>query len=182
MHFYAGNLEEISYGWVRGNCKKGSYYETAYKWLAQYSKFFPPIFLSSDQNKLSGYTQTCDKILFGFKNLNGFHVKYDEWVRVVGILINLDTNNFRLIDERLMEGLMELSKTGEITLDAHATLDSYLKSKVFVEHDQFVVGSLDLRKSSVIVCFNEIQKSALVRKGFPASQIKTVAAFSRFIV
>jgi len=182
MHFYAGDLEEISYGWIRGHCKKGSYYETAYKWLAQYCKFFPPIFLSSDQNKLSGYTQTCDKILFGFKNLNGFPVKYDEWVRIVGILINLDTNNFRFIDERLVEGLKELAKIGEICLEPHTNLDSYLKGKVFVEYDQFVVESLDLRRSCVIVCFNEIQKSALVRKGFQSSQIKIVAAFSRFIV
>lgn len=182
MNFYAGEVEEISYGWVRGSCKKGGYYETAYKWLSQYSKFFPPIFLSSDQNKLSGYDNKSNKVLFGFRNLNGFPVKYDEWLRIVGILINLDTNNFRYIDEKLMEGLMELSKTGEIKIEPHVNLDSYLKSKVFVEFDQFVVGSLDLRKSSVIVCYNEIQKTALARKGFPVSQIKVVAGFSRFVV
>jgi hypothetical protein len=164
MYFYASDLDQAPFGWVKGFCERGGYYETAYKWLAQYSNFFPPIFLSSDQSKLSGYSLSCDKILFGFKNITGFPVKYDEWIKIVGILINLDTNNFRLIDERLLEGLSELSKLGEIQFNHSANLDSYLNSKVFVNYDQIVVSSLDLRKSCVIVCFNEIQKSALVRK------------------
>lgn len=180
MYFYACDLEETSFGWIRGHCKKGSYYETAYKWLAQYCNFFPPVFLSSDQSKLSGYNNENEKILFGFKSFNGFPIKYDEWIRISGILINLDTNNYRFIDEKLSEGLLELAATGEIEFGPHTNLDQYLRSKVFVNYDQIVVESLDLRRSSVIVCFNEIQKTVLTRKGFSANQIKIVASFSRF--
>ena len=179
MYFFASDIELIPYGWIRGFCRKGDYYETGFKWLSQYCKFFPPLFVSLDQNKLTGYSHQGDKILFGFKEINGFPIKYDEWMMIVGILINLDTNNFRYIDEKLVEGLKELQASGYINLSGCANLDEFLKKRVFVEKDQFVVNSLDLRKSSVIISLSEIQKSSLIRKGFPANSIKVVSSFSR---
>ncbi len=180
MYFYACDLELAPYGWVRGTCRKGDYYETAFKWLSQYCNFFPPLFVSREQDKLTCYSIKSDKLLFGFKSINGFPIKYDEWMRLVGVLVNLDTNNFRLIDEKLVEGLKEFQSLGEISLSGYANLDDFLRRRVFVESEQFVVASLDLRKSSIIISHNEIQKNSLVKKGFSPSLIKVVSSFSRF--
>jgi len=180
MYFYACDLENSPCGWIRGICKKGNYYETAFKWLSQYCNFFPPLFVSTEQDKLTGYSIKSDKLLFGFKGINGFPIKYDEWMRLTGILVNLDTNNFRFIDEKLVEGLKELQAAGEIDLSPYANLDDFLKKRVFVESEQFVVSSLDLRKSSIIICHSEIQKSSLIKKGFTPNLIKVVSSFSRF--
>jgi len=183
MFFFACDLDNIPYGWIRGSCKHGDYFETAYKWLAQYCNFFPPLFLSSDHLKLSGYSIKADKILFSYKTINGgFPVSYDGWMRIVGILLNLDTNNFRLIDERLVEGLKDLQALGEVNLLKYRNLDDFVKSTVFTDSEQFVVQALDLRRASSIVCQSEIQKTALVRKGFQSGQIRIVSSFSRTFV
>lgn len=180
MYFFACDLDKAPYGIVRGSCKRGDFFETAYKWLAQYCQFFPPLFVSTDQSRLSGYLPSSDKIVFGFKSIsNIFPVDYNGWVMISGILLNLDTNNFRLIDERLVEGLKELQSDGEVDLSKYHNLDDFLKRNVFVNKEQFAVQSLDLRRAYSILCSNEIQKATLTRKGFQSGQIKIVSSFSR---
>ena len=179
MYFFACDFDDVVFGWIRGNCQKGEMYETAYKWLAQYCEFFPPLWVSLDEEKLTGYSAKSSKVLFGFKFVNGFPVKYDAWMIFLGILINLDTNNFRYIDERLVEELDIMERDGETRWSHCHNLDNYLKSYVFVNDDQFVVPSLDLRQSQTIVCSDEAQRGNLIRKGFQGSKIKVASVYSR---
>lgn len=180
MYFSAFDIDDVPHGWIRGKCQRGDMYETAYKWLSQYCDFFPPVWVSDDQNKLTGYSFNSKKALFGFNRLSGFPVKYDPWTTILGILINLDTNNFRLIDERLVEDLNSFDEDEVPGWSSSRTLDDYLRSFVFVNFDQFAVRSLDLRRSDVILCNDEAQRSILGKKGFPSSKIKVSSSYSRF--
>lgn len=179
MYFFACELDDVIYGFVRASCKQGDLLETAYKWLAQYCNFFPPLWLSSDQGKLTGYSVNCGKILFAFKNINGFPVSYRAWQMLLGTLVNLDTNDYRYIDQRLVEDLDDMKESGDINCSRHGTLDDFLKKNVFVNKDQFVVRSLDLRKSALIICNDEAQRLAISRKGFPSRNIKVTSLYSR---
>jgi hypothetical protein len=179
-YFFAQDAEESPYGVARAACKRGDYYETAYKWLSQYCDFFPPLFISTDQSRLSGYNQSTGKVLFGFSNVRGYPVKYDEWMRIVEVLINIDTTDFSIMDRAIIDGLKDMEKVGDIDLSTYPSFEAYLKKAVFVESEQYVVNSLDLRKASVIVCQSEIHKSSLIRKGFPASLIRIASMYSRF--
>ena len=179
MYFTACDIENVPYGVISGRCSKGDIFETPYKWLSQFCRFFPPIFISHDQEKLAGYSQVGDKILFGFKSLRGFSVSYECWMIVVGILLNLDTDDFTLMDKRLSDGLKNLESEGQLDLSRFNTMDSYLKSELFAKKDQFVIDKLDLRKSNAIICRNETQRVNLTRKGFMFSQIKIASTYSR---
>lgn len=179
MLFFSCDMDDIACGWVHGRCHRGDIYETAYKWLSQYCGFFPPLWISSDQDKLTGYAPRCGKVLFGFNKVRGFPVKYDMWMVLLGTLINLDTDNFRFIDERLVEGLNTLEEQGELTWSDCKTLDRFLKQRVFVDRDQFVVKSLDLRKSQLILCNDEAQRAIVSKKGFPSSRVKVLSTYSR---
>jgi hypothetical protein len=179
MYYFSCDFDDIPFGLIRAKCRKGDMYETAYKWLAQYCDFFPPLWVSSDRDRLTGYNDKSGRVLFGFNSLNGFPVKYDQWMILLGILVNLDTNNFRYIDEYLVTALRELEDSGEIDLSPHQNLDGYLKSSVFVNEDQFAVQSLDLRQSHIIVCKDEVQRTNLSRRGFPLSIIKVSSVYTR---
>jgi hypothetical protein len=180
LHFFPYDIGDCSHNFINPHCKRGDWYETAYKWLSQYCNFFPPLFLSSNQAKLIGYSHDSEKVLFGFKNANGFPVCYDEWLKISGVLLNVDTNDFYLMRKLLISGLKDLENIGDYTLSKMGCLENYLRKKAFVRIDQIVVNGLDLRKACVIVCHSDIQKSYLIKKGFPAHIIKKTSSYCKF--
>ncbi len=179
LYYFAQEVDQAPYGFIRGACKRGDHFETPYKWLSQYCNFFPPLFVSSDQRKLSGYSLKSNKVLFGFKSIRGYPVDYDQWINVAGMLINLDTTDFSLMDKTVVDGLHELEQFGDIDLGIYKSYEDYLRRAVFIEKNQFAVPSLDLRKTSVILCNNEVQRSSLIRKGFPSQIVKLASFYSQ---
>lgn len=180
LYFFACDIDCCSYGFIRASCRRGDLYETCYKWLAQYCKFFPPLFVSTDQHKLSGYSSGCDKVLFGFKNIRGFPISYEEWYKISGVLINIDTMDFAMMDRALEEGLQDLELLGDYSMRNAGGFDEYLKNKVFIETDQYAVSGLDLRRASTIVCRSEIQKMTLMKRGFRSNDLRVASSYSRF--
>jgi len=178
MYYYAGDIEEVFCGRIRPRLEKDSLLETAYRWLGRHCGFFPPLWVSRNQNKLVGYNIESQKVLFGFKRMNGFGVIYDEWITLVGILANLKTSSFYYVDQVLFEELQILEKDGMVDFEGTKNLREYLQKKVFKKSDQIIVQSLDLRRSDIIICKSKIQKAALIKKGFPASKIKIKKVYS----
>jgi hypothetical protein len=57
-------------------------------------------------------------------------------------------------------------------VDSGCNLDVFLKKYVFIEKDQVVVPSLNLKCAKTIICRNEKQKKALRRMGFIEDRIQ----------
>ena len=172
MYYYASDIEDISYSRVRGKMREGDIYETAYKWLACYIGYYPPLWLSQDYHKLTGYGKGSKKILFGFKNVQGQPVSYDEWMIILGVLINLHTEDFVFASGEVEKELVLLSRRGIVDLSGLRGVPEFMKKYVLVSTaNQIATRSLDLRESTTIICCDQVQKMTLVRRGFSPSSI-----------
>ena len=180
MFFFASEIKNVSYGWVRGKCLKGDLLETSEKWLAQYCGFFPPLWLSSDYNSLFGYSHDSNKVLFGFKKLTKiFPVSYQMWMYVMGILANYDINNQKEMEIEIDRGLWDLKIQGVKELNDYCHLETFLRNKIFIKKDQIITDAIDLRRNSIIICKDESQRYALSKKGFSLGLSKVIPSFLR---
>ena len=175
MHYYASDIEDISFSRVRGKMREGDIYETAYKWLARYIGYYPPLWLSRDYHKLTGYGKGSKKILFGFNDTEGTGVSYDEWMIILGVLINIRTDDFVYASGEVEKELVVLSRQGSVDLTGLRGVHEFMKKYVLLPtSDQIVVRQLDLRESKTIICCDQVQKTTLVRRGFTPSAISVV--------
>ncbi len=179
LYFLSYDINDCFFSYIRGRCVLGDFYDTSYKWLSRYCNFFPPIFLSTDKEKLFG-CKSDNKVIVGFKKIDGFPVCFDEWEKISGILANLDTSDFGLMQEYLFGMLKDMESNESSNLFTFDSFKSYLKKKVFIEKDQYAVKGVDFRKSCVIICRNEIDKNFMVKRGFPSHIIKTSFNYGNF--
>lgn len=154
---------------------------TAYDWLGKYCGYSPQIWLSRSKHVLTGYKRSSVKgednwILFGFECIKGFPVHYGRWEFILGILmwnqnlknyIDLTIKDYKEYEMDLvkdnMSYLLDFNKLGQ---------DAWLKKYLFVEEDQVVVPSLNLKAAKEIICKNEKQKKKLRQMGFIEDRIK----------
>jgi len=126
-----------------------------------------------------------DKVLFGFDLIVGFPVSYNHWEFMMNPLFRCfeDPDNWeKQIKEitetfnRYIDYYKEDNEPldGEIKdwVDSGCNLDVFLKKYVFVENDQVVVPSLNLKAAKQIICRDERQKKALRKMGFIEDRIK----------
>lgn len=111
-----------------------------------------------------------ENILFGFENIPGFPVSYDHWCFMLGELQQGVSD--KSIAKYFKDIIGDAKKDGE-ELDGELrdwedslNLDDYLKRYLFIERDQVVVPSLNLKAAKKIICRNEQQKKKLRQRGF----------------
>lgn len=130
-----------------------------------------------------------DSVLFGFDIVKGFPVSYRHWEALMNTIANSDNfeNQNKDITEFFNE-VVDFYKEENEPLDEEASdwvnsgcnLDVFLKKYVFVEKDQIVVPSLNLKSAKKIICRNEKQKKKLRKIGFIEDriEIKNVMPYS----
>jgi hypothetical protein len=159
-------------------------------WLSRSSSFITGYRSSSvmkkRKNVISKRKQSKinkDSVLFGFEDIKGFPVSYEHWCLFINDIMNHES--FQEQNESIKQTLDEIVGyyDGEIIdirdmeqeisdwLDANRDLDVYLKKYVFVEKDQVVVPSLNLKSAKKILCRNEKQKKKLRKMGFIEDRI-----------
>lgn len=160
-----------------------------YKWLSYYcGGFCPQVWLSRSRSSITGFKTEYNKenegILFGFDIIAGsFPISYEPWEFLMNTLLNIkdgesleSTNkkiadDFKLVEKDCIEYKEEPDGELRDWIDCGRNLDEYLKKHVFVEKDQVVVPSLNLKLAKKIICRNERQKKVLRKMGFIEDRI-----------
>jgi len=62
--------------------------------------------------------------------------------------------------------------TSKSWLDCGQDLEKFLKKSLFVEVDQVIVPSLNLKAAKKIICRNEKQKKKLLKMGFVEDRVR----------
>jgi hypothetical protein len=124
--------------------------------------------------------EKLDSVMFGFDIIKGFPVSYNYWEMMLMFIPdkkgsikeinNKIKNELNLIlDDCKNDGcvdkeMLEWEKCG-------GDFDLFLKKNLFVELDQVVVPSLNLKAAKQIICRDEKQKKTLRRMGFIEDRI-----------
>lgn len=182
MYYHARDLTQVHYGKVYPAPLEfvDKDLRPAYEWLGRYCGFFPQIWLSRSRSMITGIHYDPATILFGFEHIRGFPVHYGRWEYLLNPLCNLVTDNQalqRYFTEMLTETQAELEPEEQLEdflreWQQSNGLDDFLKRYVFIEHDQVVVPSLNLKAAKQIICRNEQQKRKLRRTGFIEDRIE----------
>lgn len=155
-----------------------------YKWLSHYCGYCPQMWLSRSHFTITGFKNSYndDPILFGFDLVVGaFPVDYDVWEYLMNPLMNnekFEDQNKEIIkfSNEIVEDYKEVEEEPEREvkkwIDCGKNLDLFLKKYLFVENDQVVLPSLNLKCAKTIICRNEKQKKALRKMGFIEDRIK----------
>lgn len=167
----------------------------AYQWLSKYcGGFCPQIWLSRSKSSLTGYKSKYKqkareyqkrfneepKVMFGFDIIKGFPVSFDIWEMLLNPLMNCKDplkNGDAEIIKNFNKWSEEAKKEGcedEFTKvwDKYGNFSDFLNKELFVEKDQVVVPSLNLKVAKAIYCRNEKQVKQLRRMGFIEDRIK----------
>jgi len=200
MYYHSDALKYIKYGKILPYRDDSDWLSVAYKWLGFYCGYYPQVWLSRSQSSLTGFRCSGtikkskrsasrrsqikmhrDVALFGFENIKGFPVDYDIWSSLLNGLINEDfDSNKEQLDKAVSEYLDRHKKwaiEGEYIDEASdlkdwcGDLDAYLNKHLFVEKNQVVVPSLNLKSAKKIICRNDKQKKTLRRMGFIEDRI-----------
>ena len=185
MFYHARPLKYVTYGKVGPppmEALGGPIWENASRWLGEHCGFCPQVWLSRSRSRITGYRRLADQpdslglILFGFETIQGFGVDYDLWESLLNVLFN--SKGFapqnRAI-ERQWDDLM-LHWEGDlpphlVTWNETRDLGHTLKQHLFVENDQVVVPTLNLKAAKEIICRDESEKKHLRKLGFIEDRI-----------
>lgn len=199
MFYHARQLKYVEYGKIYPAPleKVDEDLLKAYKWLGKYSGFCPQVWLARGKSSLTGYkskykqkARFCQKkfnedpkIMFGFDIIMGFPVSFDVWEIILQSLISLPLNKDPVkdgdaeIEKHIREWVEDAKKENceddfTRTWDKYNNFKEFLNKELFVEKDQVVVPSLNLKVAKVIYCRNEKQVKQLRRMGFIEDRIK----------
>ena len=130
-----------------------------------------------------------ENVLFGFDTIVGFPVRYDAWYMITSTADLFEARFGRIADKasarRFEEWLWAEYRKSDAADAAEcpedkawlvtynfASVDDWLARDLFVERDQVVVPSLNLKAAKKIVCRDERQKKVLRRLGFIEDRIE----------
>lgn len=170
----------------------------AYQWLGTHCGYCPQIWLSRSRSQITGYKSKIKAkntkrrgsrinndpgIMFAFDFIKGFPVDFNTWCLFLNTLINCK-DPVKNGNEELTKFLDQCVKwneednvdsTKDDTISAwigRRNLDLFLKEKLFVENDQVVLPSLNLKAAKTIYCRDEHQVKTLRNMGFIKDRIK----------
>lgn len=190
MYYHCRPLKHVEYGKVYPPPLEqiDEYMLRCYKWLGFYCGYCPQVWLARSHNSITGFKRKHQKendaILFGFDLIIGsYHVSYDPWEFLMNTLMNTKADNVFEINKEINKCFEEHEKFcieekespyGDVKdwINCGRNIDVYLKNYVFVEKDQVVVPSLNLKAAKKIICRNEKQKKALRKMGFIEDRIQ----------
>jgi hypothetical protein len=192
MYYHCRNLKYVKYDKVLPAPYDtiDEYMILAYQWLSKYCAYCPQIWLSRSHSNITGFRSIIKQksrkmygkrinndpnILFGFDIIKGFPVDYDRWCFILNALINKESlkEHFESITGLYKEDNED--PLGDKILGEWISCGSeqeYLKKYLFVETDQVVVPSLNLKVAKKIICRNEKEKKALRSMGFINDRIQ----------
>ena len=185
-HDDPANPHRAAYEWLGHHCgycpqvwlSRGDISMTGYRYRVN------PIGISGSEQRAER-----DSVLFGFDLVHGFPINYEFWwLFVLNAALNLPTVSKTEVDQWLVEKLdwwlAESTSEHGAALDPvvhrweiawredRPNLTEFLRRHVFVERDQVVVTSLNLKTAKRILCRNERQKKLLRRMGFIEDRIE----------
>ncbi len=159
----------------------------AYIWISKYCKYFPQIWLSRSNSKITGFRNKLtnkkyrnlsrqknpNNVLFGFEFIKGFPVDYSVWEFILNPLINNQSI------ASYFNSIIQYYKEDKASIDCEITKkwiktnseEEFLKKYLFVENDQVVVPSLNLKSAKKIICRNEKVFKKLNQMGFIKDRI-----------
>ncbi len=185
MFYHARELKHVVYGKVKAFVEPDDFLIPAYKWLSNYCKFYPQIWLSRSTSSITGIKRLKNKILFGFDYIKGFSLDYSQW----------ETALFELADKDEKKDLEDILKNyfinqnkeddqenlkGKDRIFPTKNYEKWKKSYLFIENDQIVVPTLNLKSAKKIICRDEKQKKALRKLGFIEDRIQIQNLPTRF--
>ena len=186
MYYHARELKYVKYDKVFPPPigSTDDFFLDAYTWLGSYCGYFPQIWLSRSRSELTGYKRRNtyskkhdkkSKIMFGFDIIKGFPVKFDPWELILGPLMSKEPLN-KFMKELYDDIYKEKEEFDKYTLPVKDYVEKgeeyFLKTHLFVEHDQIVVPSLNLKSAKVIFCKNEKDYKKLAQMGFIKDRIQ----------
>lgn len=196
MYYHCRPLKYVEYGKIYPPPIEtlDEMFYNCYKWLGFYCNFFPQVWLSRSTSSITGYKnnrmtkkrQSCingnylkeklDNVMFGFDIIKGFPVSYNYWEMMLMFIPNQKSDNIKEINNKIKNELNiildDCKKDGCIDKEmlewekCNGDFDLFLKKNLFVELDQVVVPSLNLKSAKQIICRDEKQKKTLKRMGF----------------
>ena len=160
------------------------YWLARYEWLGRHCGYWPQVWLSRSRSQITGIRNRRpakkwqrDQVLFGFDYARGYPVDYDAWEDLL-VLFGSATNADEL-DSQIELGLIDRVTDGEpeagsleATWQETQSVRQVLDRHLFVENDQVVVPSLNLKSAKEIICRSERQKQTLRRIGFIEDRIR----------
>lgn len=185
MYYHARDLKHVEYDKVfpAPLAVIDDGFQNAYKWLGKYCGYCPQIWLSRSRSCLTGYkgrgwskweSDKSDKIMFGFDVIKGFPLDFDTWELILGSLMSKE--KISLFMKNMYQMIIEDGGDfgGDICIKNYVEKgeEFFLKNHLFVENDQVVVPSLNLKAAKVVFCKNEKQVKALRKMGFINDRIR----------
>jgi len=202
MYYHCRPLKHVEYGKVFPPPieKIRDHLEASYKWLGKYCGYFPQVWLSRSHLSITGYKnsgmlkqrqyviqkrsevkEANDSVLFGFDLIAGFPVSYRYWELM--LMFMDDKMSFKEQNEHLIKEFTTITNECKAENDladeefkawdsCNGDLDLFLNKYLFVEKDQVVVPSLNLKCAKKIICRNEKQKKKLRHMGFIEDRIE----------
>ena len=202
MYYHTLPLKYVVYGTILPHDDPSNQFRSAYEWLGHHCGYCPQIWLSRGDIGMTGYRYRVgsvgisgsdqraerDSVLFGFDLIHGFPIDYEFWwFHVLNTALNSPPGKDKIdrwMVDRLDWWLAESTAEHGTALDPvehrwelawreeRPNLERLLRRHVFVERDQVVVPSLNLKTAKRILCRNERQKKQLRRMGFIEDRIE----------
>lgn len=185
MYYHSRELKHVEYDKVLPAPIEfiDEHFLEAYKWLGKYCGYCPQIWLSRSRSCLTGYkgrgwgkweNDKSEKIMFGFDVIKGFPLDFDTWELILGPLMNKEKISVFMKDmyKMIMEDGGDFSGDMGIKDYIEKGEDYFLKKYLFVEKDQVVVPSLNLKSAKIIFCKSEKHVKALRKMGFINDRIR----------
>lgn len=187
MFYHARPLKFVTYGKVGPppiESLGGTVWDGTYRWLGEHCGYCPQVWLSRSRSLITGYRRLADRpdpldlILFGFESIQGFRVDYSLWESLLNVLFNTKGGFAEQNQAIARHWDSQLSLWGDdlptylAAWDKTRDLDHVLHKYLFVENDQVVVPSLNLKSAKEIICRNESEKKQLRQLGFIENRIQ----------
>lgn len=160
-----------------------------YKWLGKHCGYCPQIWLSRSCSSITGFRGAMwerrwfkknrqNGVLFGFENIKGFPVDYGIWEYILGLLFDEPSDNDIVeylntnLDEAIKHGYLDEDGVSKKWNDCDQDFEKFLHKYLFVEVDQVVLPSLNLKAAKKVICRNEKQKKKLLKMGFIEDRVQ----------
>ena len=188
MYYHCRPLKYIQYGKIQPPPIEiiDDDFKHCYRWLGHYCGYNPQIWLSRSTSQLTGYKNKHSKkedfVMFGFDVIKGFNVDFEAWELFIHSIFSFVSRKNAFDIEKLnnyifqeIQSFVDDSEEDEDDFFERyrgLSFDQILNNILFVENDQVVVPSLNLKSAKEIFVRTEKVKKKLRKMGFIEDRIK----------
>ena len=185
MYYHCRPLKYVEYGKILPPSEEiiDDDFIYCYRWLGNYCGYCPQIWLSRSRSCLTGYksgnSKKEDFVMFGFDVVKGFPLEFDTWELFIYSIMSLYNKNkkpsLNQINSKIFKDIQDFIKEddeGYMDKYKYKSFQEILDKVLFMEHDQVVVPSLNLKSAKEIFVRTEKTKKKLKKMGFIDDRIK----------